>query len=605
MSRKTHGSRLSKVTLALGFVALLVGTAVAYRSPATGYELSIYAATPLAYWVGLAVAVAVSLAVSLGDTPSTPVRDAALLLAATSVASLVALPLIRGYYYYGSGDAMTHLGWTRDIVAGRLDPVDMLYPGIHTMTIFVSNVVGTSYNNAQMIVVLAFVLAFVAFVTLCVRMLGRTRWAVPVGLFSALLLLPINNVSVHLVAHPITQSLLFLPVVLYLVMKYVGRTGESTNRLYVTTPMGVLLALTAVATILVHPQGALNVVAILVAIAGTQFFFRRFRENTAINGHRPVYVPTVVAVVAFGLWAPRHERVARTIRGVASSLLSGTVPADEISQRSASLAELGGSIGGLFVKLFLVSVVFCALAGALIAVWYTGRLDDRYGERNALITYLIVALVPLTLGFFALFAASMTTQHFRYVGFIMVPITILGATALLEGARNVPLDVSGDTVRIGLAVCFLLLLPLPLATAHSSPLIYQPSSGVTQMHADGVQTAIERMDRDVPFASVRAGPNRMMDGIYGTRVTHRMDVGGTTEKGVIPGEVFEKNLTSYYEGRRYVPVTTADRVREVALYDGFRYSKRGFRKLRTSPQIDRVHSNGEYRLYLLDNGTAA
>ena len=41
--------------------------------------------------------------------------------------------------------------------------------------------------------------------------------------------------------------------------------------------------------------------------------------------------------------------------------------------------------------------------------------------------------------------------------------------------------------------------------------------------------------------------------------------------------------------------------REVVLYNGFRYPERGFERLRTSPGVDRVHSNGEYRLYLVGN----
>lgn len=604
MSEKTHGSRQSKVTLAVGFAALLFGTLAAARSPATGYELSLYAATPTAYWIGLAVAIGVSLAVSLSHRVSPLVRDAGLLLGVTSVASLVTLPLVRGYYHYGSGDPMTHLGWTRDIVSGRLDPVNMLYPGIHTMTIFVSNVLGSSFSDGQLIVTLAFVLVFVVFVTLCVRMLGHAEWVVPVGLFSALLLLPVNNVSVHLVAHPITQSLLFFPLVLYLVMKYVGRAGEATNRLYVATPMGILLALSAIALILVHPQGALNVVAVLVAIACVQFFFRRFRANGAIDRHRPVYVPTFVSIVAFGLWAPRHERVQRTVGTVTEAIVTGTMPGDEISQRSGSLLELGASLAGLFTKLFLVASIFCLLAAAVIAVWYTGRLDDRFGERNALIMYLVVALVPLTGAFVVFFVSSMTTQHFRYVGFIMVPITILGAIALSEGAEYVRLSASGQTLRIGLVVCFLLLLPLPIATVHASPFIYQPNQDVTAQQMHGAEATFDRMDRDVAFAGIRGGPDRLLHATYGTEGSKDIGVKGLGPDSSIPGPVFGSNLTSYYDEPRYVPVTDADYQREVGLYDGFRYSERGFQRLDSSPAIDRVQSNGEYRLYLVANESA-
>ncbi len=605
MVSTTRGTRLSKTALVAGFLALLAGTLAAFRSPATGYELSIYAATPTAFWVGLAVAIGVSLAVSFGARPGSLVRDAAMLLGAIAVAAVVALPLIRGYHHFGGGDSLTHLGWVRDIVAGRLDPVEMLYPGVHTTTIFASNVVGVDYSVAQLFVTLAYVLVFVAFVTLCVRALGSGRWAVPAGLFSALLLLPNNNVSVHLMAHPITQSLLLFPLVLYLLFRYVEGAGESTNRLSRLTPVGVLLTLSLVALVLVHPQGALNVVAVFLTVAGVQFLARRFGVFESIASHRPVYAPTAAAVVAFVAWAPRHERVRGTLESVTNSLVAGSVPADEIAQRSTSLTEIGGSIGGLFAKLFLVSAVFCLLAGVLIVLWYTGRLDDRYAERNALITYLVVALVPLSVAFGVFFASSMTTQHFRYVGFVMVPITLLGALAVSGAARALARRSSVGTTGVGLAVCFLLLLALPLATVHASPFIYQPTQGVSAHQMEGAETTFESMDDDVAFAGIRSSPVRLLHGTYGTERAREINIMGVGPRGVIPGEQFESNLTSYYDGRRYVPVSRSDVRRETDLYDGLRYSQRGFDRLDSSPAIDRVQSNGDYRLYLLGNESVA
>jgi len=49
-----------------------------------------------------------------------------------------------------------------------------------------------------------------------------------------------------------------------------------------------------------------------------------------------------------------------------------------------------------------------------------------------------------------------------------------------------------------------------------------------------------------------------------------------------------------------VPATTADYDREVRLFDELRYTERGFQQLEQSTEIDRVHSNGEFRLYLID-----
>jgi len=605
MSATANRSRLSKAALAIGFGTLLVGTLAAYRAPARGYELSIYAGTPVAYWLGLSVAIAVSLAVSSGRRASSLLRSGGMFLGGTAVSTLVLLPLIRGYFLFGTGDSLTHLGWTRDIVAGRLDPFDMLYPGIHTMTIFVGRMLGTRFGRAQLFVTFVFILVFIVFVAFCVRELGNATWAVPVGLFSALLILPNNNVSVHLMAHPITQTLFFFPLVLYLVFAYVTSGTGPRSREVSGTPIGVLLVLSVASSILIHPQGALNIIAVLVAAVTFQFFLRQYSEDGPISDHRPLYSPTAVSIVAYAAWAPRHERVHGTASFVVDRILQGSVAADEVTQRSTSLTEIGGSTFELFTKLFLVQTLFGLIAAALVVVWYTGRLDGTFQRGTALLTYPVVALIPLSGAFLVFFLSSMTTQHFRYIGFLMVPITILGAVGISEGAGRLRRRLSDTQVRAALVVCFLLLAPMPLATAHASPIIYQPTQNAPVQHVEGIETTVAQMDRDIEFAGIRGGPERYLEGIYGTRGVSTVGLSETGPRSSIPGTVFETNLTSYYETQRYVPVTDADYQREVRLYDGFRYSKRGFRRLDTTPGIDRVQSNGVYRLYLVGNRTTA
>lgn len=597
MSRLSDRSRLSKLSLVVGYLALLAATVSAYGAPATGYELSVYAATPGVFWVGVAAALAVSLGVALTHTESPTLRDTALVLGGLSVLSVVVLPAIRGYYHYGSGDSLSHAGWARDILAGRLDPVGMLYPGIHTMTIFASELLGVRVGQAQLVVLAAFVAVFLLCTAQCVSFLGQSRYAVPVGAFAALLLLPNNNVSVHLMAHPITQSLLFSPLILYLTLRYVSASDDGATGRAVATPMGVALVVASFALILVHPQGALNVLGVLLAVAAFQFAARRVRPDSRVADHRPVYVPTVVAAVAFAVWAPRHPRVQRTIDTVLTRVLQGSTPADEISQRSGSLELLGADILGLFVKLFLVSAVFSLLAGLLALALSRGYLSERRVKRNALLSYVVVALVPLSAAFLVFFVSSMTTQHFRYVGFVMVPITVLGAMALSMSAERLRSVVGDRSVQLGLVVVFLLLFPFPLATVHGGPFIYQPTSDVTKMELSGTNATVEYMDRDVAFAGVRGGPRRQVDATRGTVGSERLGLRG--ERAGIPEGVFASNVTTYYDSPRYVPVSRSDYQREVVLYDGFRYPERGFERLRTTPGSNRVHTNGGYRLYLL------
>jgi hypothetical protein len=89
------------------------------------------------------------------------------------------------------------------------------------------------------IVVLLFVVfvtavVFVVFVTLVVRALVETDLGTSLGLFAALLFLPINHVATHYIEpHSMSQTVLLFPLMLYLLVVYV-RSDRGGARMEVT-----------------------------------------------------------------------------------------------------------------------------------------------------------------------------------------------------------------------------------------------------------------------------------------------------------------------------------------------------------------------------------
>src|SRR6056297_3153531 len=128
MNSDTNASRRwEKGALLVGFASLAAAVLVAHGSPPEGYELSIYAATPTGFWVGVGVALAVAVTVGLAREDLT--HRLALVLGGTAMLAVAGLPVIRSYYFFGAGDSLTHLAWVKDIAAGRLSVLNFLYPG--------------------------------------------------------------------------------------------------------------------------------------------------------------------------------------------------------------------------------------------------------------------------------------------------------------------------------------------------------------------------------------------------------------------------------------------------------------------------------------------
>lgn len=630
----TSFSRLSKIGSVVGHLALFVALVAANRSPATGYELSMYRSTPTLVWIGLGIALAVGVVVGLTAPRDTRRHDSALLLIGSATFAVVAMPILRGYSFLGGGDSLSHVGWAREISAGVLAPDQLLYPGIHTATVFVGEAADVSLLAANLYVVLvAFPLVFLLCVPLIVQLLGRTPRAYAVGLLGAGLFVPVNNISVHFNAHAASQGILYSAFIFYLALLYVIRNpGEDVPmqkrkrswvpRLGNMSGIGILLAGASLTLLFIHPQQALNLGLCFVAITGAQVVLRRFGEDMAVH-HRLLHVQTTVLVGAFALWAPRFERVQGAVVSTATSILStGGTSGNVVAEKSTSLTSVGGSLPELFVKLFLVAAVFSLLAGLVLTIVPFRQLPDP--ESNTLIVYLGAGLVPVFAVFLVVLASASGDMYFRYQGFIMVPVTALAATALayaIDGKRSGRHQPAGSMRRTGhrgivdggrgvdrdritaatviVIVLLLVLLPVGLAAFHPSPYVYQPNKQVTDAQVGGYASAFEYRQPGIQFAAVRGGPERYVDLHYGTE--HARDtLNFPGYKDPIPTSVFAAgNYTDYYQDGRYVAITRGDRLQEVGLYDGLRYDEPGFEALDSTSGMNRVLSNDELQVHYI------
>ncbi|WP_336003476.1 hypothetical protein [Halorientalis halophila] len=595
----TEPVRSARLALALGYLAFGAAALAAWTDPGRRYELDVYAATPTAFWAGLGLAVVLALFVAYNPAVTRGVRTGALVLLGTSVLAVAGLPILRNYYFWGVGDSLSHLGFARLLASDRLSPFGFLYPGIHSIAVFTSRTLGVPLTRAMLYVVVAFTALFVAFTALSVRAIADSRWALPTGVVAGAFLLPINNVSVFLEPYPTSQAIFFVPFIVYLAIRYLDLPDSGFPR--AVTGVGLLLGLASVTVVLLHPQQAGSVLLLFGAIVAVQWLFRRWVPDHAISRQRPFYAPMFLATAAFLLWAPRFERFYGATSGLISGLLGVEPVGNEVTSRASSLDILGGSVVELFAKLFGVSLLLSIVAGFVVLAGWLGRLDDP-ARRGTLLRYLAGGLALLSGTFLVFFAASISVLPFRYLGAAMVVVTILAAVGLVDG---VPLSIpwpSWRTMRFAAVLLFTGLLAAQAAHVHGSPYIFQPSDQVTETSMHGYQNSFEHRDPAVEYAGIRGGPRRFVDATYGTTFTDRTP-GGKLFEGKeegIPGPVFNSNLSTHYERDRYLPVTDRNRVQEVALYDGFRYSLSGFRGLRTTPGIHRVRSNGDFRLYYVD-----
>lgn len=595
--------RLQKAALTLGYLALAIGTLTTVRAPATEYQLSIYRSMPTGFWIGVGIALLTAVVITVRADESSRVRDAALGLLAFGAVSVFALPVLRSYYFYGAGDALSHLGWAREIQQGAMGPAELVYPGVHLLSIQFAEVAGVPLRSAmQLLVLVGIPLVFVVASAACVYQITHRQRDAALGALVGAMFVPVNNVSVHPVVHPSSQAILLFPVVLLCVLLFLQ---EDASGFALATPTGALLALVSAGYVFVHPQESMTYLSMLVGISLLQFFVRRFRSGHPIASFRPLYVHAVIVGVVFATWTQLHERARSRFTAVTQSLLAREPSVlESTGARGASLVDLGGSLFELYLKLFSVSTLLLILAGVLALAAIVGLLDRDRGRRNGLLTVLSFALVFPGVGLVVIFLAQQGDHYFRFLGFIMVTVSLLGAVAMGLAVDRLRDTVGGggsvvtrEAATTALSAVFVLLLALQLVAVHPSPYIYQPNDRVTEPVMDGYDRALTYHDGETSLTGVRSGPSRYVDALYGTSAASEQLFPGY--RSDVPEVIFNTNVTSHYEDDRYLIVTTKTRKKEVRLYDGLRYRSTGFEALETEPGAHRIQDNGGFTLYRL------
>ena len=579
--------------LAIGFLALTGAVLAAHSSPATGYELSLYSSTPLVFWLLFGSAVLIALTVGFRSATVWS-RRIALVLAGVANAVFVGLPILRGYRFYGAGDALTHLGWIRGINWGTFSPLELRYPAIHTVSNLISVTLGIDLAQSGLLLIVLLSCLFVLFVALATSVLFESRFSAVAGAFGAFLLLPVTNLSTFIVLHAMTQAILFSSVSVYLLLKYVRNDPSSEG----SSGIGWLLAITSVAMVVYHPQLAAHFLVMFLGIFGIQYLYRRYRPNHPIAEHRSVFGQSLVLLSVFLVWISNHgffgDVVGYAISSAATYFFGGGDAASTVDSQSSSLSEIGATLLEMVVKLMGPSLLFGLLASLFVLAAFLS--DDLTRRTDGVLPYFVASMIGLA-GLFALyFFGSYSAMYFRVFGLMMLLTTIAGAAAIAYGLQSVSGTYSLTAVYSVVVVGFAVVLLLSLLVVFPSPFIYQASPHITDASLEGHETMFEHNDEEVPFVGIRAGPHRYED------VTHAK-YDRTLPYAGISGEEIEEGIPQQYEQDRYLTVTQSDREREVVSYKELRYTEDQLESIPAQPGVNRVQSNGGFELYYV-HGTA-
>jgi hypothetical protein len=587
-----------KLLLKSSIILLSIAILVAYLNPATAYETSIYTGTPLLYWVLVSSAVIAALLGSLASNKW--YRITGIVVVAISTLTIISLPVLRGYWMLGAGDSLSHLGRIHTLKESQ-QVIDFFYPGFYLLSIFLEEVGGIPTRTSLLVLAPTFTAIFIPMIGLMTRLILRIPRvnAFYTGIFVGTLVLPINLVATHLKPHPNSLTILFAALGLHLLLRIIIHWSRRILAMFV---------LSTAATIIYHPQQALNVFSVIVIISAVYHLTNKgFARDVLLN---PVFVGACIIGLLWSMWTLSFERFKTAFAAVLIQVIQFQ-NIDATAGRGGTLSQLGSGLLDISLRLFLLDIVMIlfSLLAVYISFSYYFRektadsVFSRYtqsGKRinHNLVVFLTLSLVPIAMFVGVFLVAGVTQQFMRYVGFGMLITSVLAAAGLVEFCSSLPRPSRKWVTNAVVLVAISGLLIISVAVYFPSPFIYQGSSHVTEASVTGYESLFEYHSDGVEMMSINGIIWRYAVGLEGTQGNPMTEY--TAFRGLAPpNHMANQTLHSHYRNDRVLVSTENMRYREADLYNGIHFSIRDFEYLNHQPGIDRVYDNGDAEAYFI------
>jgi len=596
--------RWSRATFAvsLALVAFCI-VLIALNPTAAGYEISLFQAYPLPFWVALVTALASGqlLIFRNGFEPEAEYWKLGVALVGIVTVVLLSQPHIR-YTLYGRGDILTHIGYVRRVVATGTILETNWYPALHFLAALVAELTVLAPKDAISVFPVLFSLFYLAsLVYLFARLTSSATsflFALSVGV------LPLLG-GVHTYAAPSGVAFLSVPLVIYLFLRL-----HDAEQFRTYAAAFVLVTLTLVPF---HPLTFLYLLSILLALRVTYEIGTRVRSLSMDVGG-PIRTPTLLLALLLWLWwYSSFPSVVRTGLDMMATLIGRT----EAGQ-FGHLVGVASTYTPDVLDILTIGVaqygllgILCSSATFLIGWYLFGSLregepiDSRVIAVTAVFgTFTAVAVVA----FFVDFVFS----YYRFVR----PVYLTAPVLIGVGLAVVNERVDRPALRrfaVGIVVISLISLAvLSVLGLHLSPVTKDPNKQVTAMEIEGSEWFFEHRDQELRIDEVGFKQFRFYS-VTSEEVTREEPYNiallsaerGLLQLGTSPPDHFgydgNESAGAAYDDDRYLIVTELGRETYPELYTDYRpfwrFTPEEFQRLERDPAVDHVYDNGEFDVY--------
>lgn len=578
--------RLPKVVAILCFILTTLALILIGDSPATGYELSIYAGTPSLVWIfligsgmgGLSIIVHQAFTKNKGNLWL--IGFLILMLTNFIILSLHAL---RGYFLYNPVDPMGHLKLSMDIFSTGYFGGNF-YPITHILISEIAGICDITPVEVIRYLPALFSVLFMVFIYLLATVTLREKWQILLASASGVVLF---FSYYHVSVYPSGLSVLVFPLVFYLYFKNSERLSPSFKMLFI-----IFLILYPY----FHPASSSILIFFLILFELTKGLYTKKRDQISIT-------PILISSITFFMWVSCFWFFGSAIRSIFSSIRGSAEEGSYfIEEGHAALQNIRGlDLVELFLKMYGANVIYIVISSIAILLILKKILKHESGVVNILIlSVLFVSSTPLSV-FLFMESKSISVGRLLGLNYMLLAAPILVGFALYELLKRS----KRETINIIIVVVILTVSStISVFAVYRSPWILQQNWQVTYHYMDGSEWFSDHHCPDIISNGM---------GYYQCSKPTRPRYGNDPER-IIPEHfnyTYHETLGESFAQDRYIIITqrcklaNADPVLANARMDpqiqwGFNESD-FYRFENHDESTNKLYSNGEFWVYFVES----
>lgn len=629
IQRKYSSGTLIKILAIVCFVLLEIAAVAAWKTPTTGYEPSIYSATPPIFWAAIIISMICGIAIVFSQVMNKGYEHnkrwlIGFLLIFLCFSLCLSLYIIRGYDVWDlGGDAASHIGYVNSIISDGHAPnglfgSDLIYPITHIYTAELSLMLDQGINLLHKLVPLYIGLLFVGFVYVFARGFLPNKGQAILAVMISTLVAADYYVPFYMGFMPYLLADFFFPVAIFVVFKYLWTKKVG---------WGILSFIMLIASMPFHP---ILTIALAATLAGIWAFekvltgMHRFKlihiEN--IDTVRKNHVQPLIIlglVVWFVLWISSFEVWGMTVSSLMNLIeFGGSTHASELAAATSSAAEYGYNVLTYFLRTELSILACLAMAAISLPIILRYALKDKKINYMLLMYAPIIAIGALILGFYFMNLGFGPTRLIFYVFMISILFAGYFLFKILETLGNskrrfVPF------VSVGLVLILISCLYINgILTLYPSPYVLKPNSETTSQDIQGMGWLFNDRTINSSIASMGITPYRYADALLtpeenNAQMIPRIYPSDYAEKKVnltIPNHFGYLNGTSLagaFKFDTYLVLTSEDKSVYKDIFPAmaqYRFTSSDFSNMEKDVGMDRLYSSGEFDTWLTDHKAA-